>query len=368
MRTILDGMDLISACGNHMNPPLSYVDPSNVAAIRVFAGITPVSVGGDSIGGTISVSSPAPLFAVAGQGTAFRGQAGTFYRSNGTGLGANLGFMLAGRNVTMTYNGSISHSGNYSAAKGFKAAGPAATGKAWLAGEAVGSSRYQSQNHSLGLALRREKHLVELKLGLQNIPYQGFPNQRMDMTSNESINANLRYTGQFNWGSLETRLYGDLTRHKMDFASDKQFFYGSPSTILAPGMPMDTKGLNLGSLVQADIPLSNRDSLRVGVDAQRYRLDDWWPPSPSVLPPGYTSGGMAPNTFVNINNGQRDRIGGFAEWEARWTPRWVTLLGVRSDTVMMNTGNVQGYNSTMMYDGPPLYPATTFNASRPPPH
>ena len=48
-----------------MNPPLSYIDPSNVAAVKVFAGITPVSLGGDSIGGTIAVASAAPTFAAA---------------------------------------------------------------------------------------------------------------------------------------------------------------------------------------------------------------------------------------------------------------------------------------------------------------
>ena len=363
VRVRLDGMDLISACANHMNPPLSYIAPSNVGAIRVFAGITPVSVGGDSIGGTISVTSPAPEFALAGQGQLLRGQAGSFYRSNGTGYGANLGFMIAGESLSMTYNGSVSRSGNYSSAKDFKAAGLAAVDKGYLAGDVVGSSRYESQNHALGLALRHKNHLVELKLDLQNIPYQGFPNQRMDMTLNDSARVNLRYAGQYHWGALETRVYGDFTRHKMDFAQDKQFFYGSAATILAPGMPMNTKGLNLGAVAKADIPISNRDDLSVGFEAQRYRLHDWWPPSPAVLPPGYATGGMAPNTFININNGQRDRIGVFAEWESRWTPRWLSLLGIRSDTVMMNTGPVQGYNNGMMYNGAPLYPATTFNAS-----
>ena len=36
VRIKVDGMDLVSACGNHMNPPLSYVDPSRVAAVRVY--------------------------------------------------------------------------------------------------------------------------------------------------------------------------------------------------------------------------------------------------------------------------------------------------------------------------------------------
>ena len=70
---------------------------------------------------------------------------------------------------------------------------------------------------------------------------------------------------------------------------------------------------------------------------------------------------MAPDTFLNINNGKRDRLGVFAEWEARWNQQWISQLGVRSDTVMMDTGTVHGYNNTMMYNGAPLFPATTFN-------
>lgn len=90
LRIQVDGMDLVSACGNHMNPPLSYIDPTRVGSVRVFAGITPVSVGGDSIGATIQVDSPAPEFALAGEGRRVQGQAGAFYRSNGDGMGLNL--------------------------------------------------------------------------------------------------------------------------------------------------------------------------------------------------------------------------------------------------------------------------------------
>ena len=53
LRVKVDGMDLISACANHMNPALSYIDPSSVGIAKAFAGIAPVSLGGDSIGGTI---------------------------------------------------------------------------------------------------------------------------------------------------------------------------------------------------------------------------------------------------------------------------------------------------------------------------
>jgi iron complex outermembrane receptor protein len=68
---------------------------------------------------------------------------------------------------------------------------------------------------------------------------------------------------------------------------------------------------------------------------------------------------VSPNTFKNINDGQRDRLNVFAEWEARWNPQWVTQLGTRAATVEMNTGPVQGYNTSATY----LADATAFNAA-----
>ncbi|MEO8598306.1 MAG: TonB-dependent receptor [bacterium] len=332
IRIKVDGMDLISACANHMNSPLSYIDPTNVGSIKVFAGITPVSAGGDSIAGTIQVNSVAPEFAQAGEGILLKGQAGTFYRSNGNAKGANVAATIANENLSVMYSGSRAEAGNYTAAKDFKAAGLAAPGRGWLAGDEVGSSSYKSENQAVAVALRHENHMLELKLGLQHIPYQGFPNQRMDMTSNDSEQVNLRYTGQYQWGTLEARVYNENTQHKMNFLEDKQFTYGT-----APGMPMETEGKNTGAIVKADITLSERDTLRLGGEYQRYRLSDWWKAS--------GTGGMSPNTFQNINDGKRDRFDIFAEWEALWNPQWLTQFGVRSATVKMDTGTVQGYNA-----------------------
>ncbi|MDO9196958.1 TonB-dependent receptor [Rhodoferax sp.] len=348
LRIKVDGMDLISACANHMNPPLSYIDPTNVGDIQVFAGITPVSVGGDSIGGAIVINSAAPEFARPGEGTLLKGQAGAFYRSNGNGKGGNVALTVASDKVSLTYNGATTEAGNYKAAADFKPAGLAAPGRTWLAGDEVGSSRYKSENQSLGLALRHENHLLELKLGMQDIPYQGFPNQRMDMTGNDSQQINLRYVGQYQWGALEARAYHEKTRHAMQFGDNKRFWYGPTNNV--PGMPMDTEGKNTGVLVKADLVLSERDVLRVGGEVQNYLLNDWWLPS---------GGGMAPNTFWNINNGERDRVGVFAEWEAHWNSQWVTQIGARGETVTMNTGTVQGYNTSATY----LADATAFNAS-----
>ena len=366
LRIKVDGMDLISACGNHMNPALSYIDPTNVGRAAVFAGITPVSIGGDSIGGTILVDSADPVFSK-DESLLTQGEIGASYRSNGNAQGANLGATVANEELSLSYRGSVTKAEDYKAGDDFKPAGPAADGRDSLDGDEVGSTMYKSINQSLALAMRNDEHLVELKFGVQDIPYQGWPNQRMDMTGNDSKQANLHYEGEYDWGFLEARVYHEKTRHKMQFFDDKLFWYGSADGVTYPegepcdpwvagmqgcaaGMPMDTEGVNDGVVVKADIDLSAGELLRVGIETQQYRLDDWWEASGK---------GMAPNTFWNINNGERDRLAVFGEWEAQWSQQWLTLFGVRGEQVSMNAGEVQGYNTDAKY----LVDATAFNAA-----
>jgi len=349
LRIKVDGMDLISACPNHMNSPLSYVDPSNVGSLRVFAGITPVSVGGDSIGGTILLESPLPEFAAPGQTPRLTGEAGGFYRSNNKARGGHYSATFATDIFSATYSGSVVHADNYTAGGNFKPAGPAAVDKPGniLDGDEVGSSAYKAENHNLSFALKNMNHLVELKLGYQYRPTELFPNQRMDMLGNTQWRQNLRYLGQFDWGTLDARAYHETVRHHMDFGDDKQFVYGEGGRVVAPGMPMDTDSRNLGGIIKTSIDLTKQHTLRVGGEYQYYRLHDWWPPSPRVLPPGVTFWGMAPNTFLNINDGTRERQALFAEWEARVHPQWLTLLGARYERVKMDADDVYGYNNVM---------------------
>jgi len=354
LRTQVDGMDLMSACPNHMNPALSFIDPSKVASVQVFAGVTPVSVGGDSIGGSVLVKSAPPKFAKADEGLLFSGQAGGFYRSNGYAWGDHVSLTAAGEFINLSYSESTSNSHNYWAADNFKKPGLwSSYGARQLDGKEVGSSEYGgSRNRDYGLALRlTQDHLVELTVGEQRLNYEGFPNQRMDMiasipdpnpdnaggyvlarekASNVNRVTNLRYTGQYAWGELEAKAFRQELKHHMDMIQER--FDGMY-------MPMDTKATTTGGLLKASIELSPRDTLRLGADYQKYRLDDWWPPI------GISAGSMCCNDFWNIRDGKRDRRGVFAEWEAQWSPAWVSQLGVRHDHVATDTGTVQGYSN-----------------------
>jgi iron complex outermembrane receptor protein len=368
VRIKVDGMDLIASCPNHMNPALSYIDPTRVDSIRVYAGITPVSVGGDSIGGTIVVESAEPRFARAGEGLLTKGAVGAFYRSNGNATGVNATATLANEKLSVTYTGSTAQSDNYEAGGDFKTTTATGRDGHTLPLDEVGSTAYKSINHALDFALRNENHLFDLKLGHQHIPYENFPNQRMDMTDNTSDQVNFGYSGAYQWGVLKARAYYEQTDHEMDFGDDKRFWYGTasggptavngiPCSPLGPacaaGMPMNSEGKTTGASVNAEIPLSARDTLRVGGELQAYRLDDWWPPS---------GAGMWPGTFWNINDGERDRYALFGEWEARSNPQWTSLLGVRYEMVRMDAGDASGYCTSGMCMGNQLVDSATFNA------
>lgn len=363
LRITVDGVDSVASCPNHMNPPLSYVDPNSVEHVKVFAGVTPVSVGGDSIGGTIITESSAPEFASKGQAIN-KGSAGAFFRSNNDARGGNLSLTHADEAFSIRYDGSRSQANDYMAGDNFKARGKTglsgttpildqATGnKGQLsARDEVASTAYESRNNQLRMAYKAGNDVLELSVARQEAPFEWFPNQRMDMTDNSQTRVNLRYLGQFGWGSLEAQVYREMVDHEMDFGGDKRFWYGSGSSIAgtvngqkcgamgatcAFGMPMNTESRTVGARVKAEIELNTRDTLRVGSEYQRYRLEDYWPASGS---------GMAPGTFENINDGKRDRMAAFAEWERQINAALLAQMGVRYEHVSSSAGQVRGYST-----------------------
>src|SRR3546814_10550607 len=91
------------------------------------------------------------------------------------------------------------------------------------------------------------------------------------------------------------------------------------------GMPMNTETHSAGYTLKGDIVLSSRDTLRLGSEFHHQWLNDYWPAVAGNMM-------MGPNTYININGAKRDRLGTFAEWEAKWTPQITTLIGDRKST------------------------------------
>lgn len=338
VKVLLNGMVVTSACANQMNPPLSYADPSQIAYVEVISGATPVSKGGDSLGGTVIVESMPPNFADAGDDVHMAGSITAFYRSNGGGLGTSATAHAASNNVSVDYAGAWRRSDNYEDGHG----------------NDVLSSEFEAQNHSVQVAIRDGGDLFIVQGGLQYIPAQGYVNQAMDMVENKGWFLNSRYVAHFGWGKLDARAFYQHTKHEMNFLEDK----------LPGDMPMLTDGKDAGYSIKAELPLSDRDLLRVGNEFHHNSLDDWWPPVAGSMM-------MGPGTYWNVNDGTRNRVGTFVEWERRWDRAWTTLLGARNDTVWMDAGDVAPYSTDpcmmmmgmmCMMPNPDAAAAVAFNA------
>jgi iron complex outermembrane receptor protein len=327
-KVVVNGVTVSNACANHMNPPLSYIAPSSAAEVTVMAGITPVSMGGDSLGGTISVDSPLPVFANANEGWHSEGTISSFFRSNGENYGPALSAWVGNHHSGIGYGGYWVTADDYTDGSGHK----------------VTSTYAQTTDHVVTLAAQGSGNLVVLQAGLHHTPYQGFPDAQMDMVRNYAESLNLRYKRDFDGGVLDARVFWQGTWHSMNIGHDKATFP------MPMWMPMNTHGRDFGYTSKLDIPFGDRHNLRLGSEFHRFVLDDDWPAVPGTAPD------TGPNSFVSINHGRRSRLAWFGEVASKWNAKWSTLFGVRNDTVWMKTGQVSGYSDMYAAD------ADAFNA------
>ncbi|WP_238473946.1 TonB-dependent receptor plug domain-containing protein [Altericroceibacterium spongiae] len=312
---LVDGQTIDAACPNDMNSPLSYTDPQTLSSVNVLTGVAPVSSGGDNIGGIISVESAPPLFSVS-DSLLVTGSVSTFYRSNGDGFGGAVKLTAAGRKLSASYTGSYTRSEQYEGGG---------------SDELVRSTEYAKTDHALELAYQAGAGLFRLKAGYHFSPYEGFPNQYMDMTSNKSWFLNGSYRGIYDWGDLDLAIAYRDTDHAMNFLEDK----------LPGDMPMNTEVHSFNTSAKTSLPVSSRDTLRLGGEFHHQWLNDYWPPVEGSMM-------MGPDVFLNINEATRDRISLYSEWEAQWSDRLKTIAGIRYEHLRMNTGDVQPYGTGMM--------------------
>ncbi|TNE85220.1 MAG: TonB-dependent receptor, partial [Gammaproteobacteria bacterium] len=154
VKVLIDGSEITSACANHMNPPLSYMDASRIESTMVLSGITPVSSGGDSIAGTISVKSQTPVYSDSDK-LLTQGTIGAFYRSNGQHHGEFLNTTIASENLSLNYTGSLDRSATYRDGDGDK----------------VLDTLYRSESHAITLGARGQDQELIIKLTHQEVPY-----------------------------------------------------------------------------------------------------------------------------------------------------------------------------------------------------
>lgn len=315
IKVLIDGNDIGAACANEMNPPLSYISANQIHDVAVFAGVSPVSMGGDNIAGVISVSSINPTFTDSDTLSHQRSYLGSHYQSNGEVLKLIAGTELSSKSISLKYDGAYSDANSYRDGND----------------EKVPDTLYRAQNHQLVGAWKKGDEQLAVKLSHQYIPFQGFANQYMDMTKNQSVGATLQYQRPLAEGNLLARLNWQGIEHEMGF-----FTAEKPGT-----MPMLTDSDDYSYQLHWQTPLSDTTSLIIGQEFYQFTLNDVWPAVPGSMM-------MGPNDYININDGKRQRLAIFAELNQQLTRQWQLNYGLRLEQVSTNTGEVQAYSNMMM--------------------
>lgn len=315
----VDGMTISPACPNHMDPPLHYADLRPGSAIELFAGIAPVSEGGDRIAGQLSVSRPDPLFAEGNQ-TLLGGQLGSVWRGDHDSyeLGADLHY--AARDLAVEYRGS------------------AATGSdRRIPGGRVRDTGYDLTRHGLTTAWRTAHGFLALDAGFSITRDAGTPALPMDMVEDDSWNFGLRQSEVFAWGEIEQQVFLHHIDHLMDNFSNRP----------APMMRMETPASSRDYGWRAGVMLPRGDArLRIGLDLHRNEFE--------ARQRSVTSGLYRDMFRDNV----RARYGTYFDWEQQLDPRWTSRIGLRADLVTTNAGAV---DNQLMPMGPILADQVAFN-------
>ena len=316
VKVLVDGADITAACGNQMNPPLSYISANQLSSYQVIAGISPVSAGGDNIAGVIVVNTIAPQYGESDMLVWHSGYVSAQYRSVNNAQAVGVGARLASDSFSLNYQGAFEDADSYDDGNG----------------DLVLDTLYRVQNHALTAALRDEKQQLVVKLTHQKIPFQGFANQYMDMTDNTSYGIVTQYKRQLESGEFRAQINFNDIKHEMGFFSAEK----------TGMMPMNTDAQDISYQLNWRLDFDADTVLLLGQEYYGYRIDDWWPAIEGSMM-------MGPNDYVNINDGERDRYTGFAELQKQLNNKWWVSAGTRIEYVQTDTGEVQPYSD--MGDG-----------------
>lgn len=308
VRVELDGLTITPACPNHMDPPLHYAQAAGGDLVELFAGLSPVSAGGDSLAGTIVLRRPDPVFASAGAGD-FHGDLGVGFRGDHDAWTARTQFSGATDTLRGEYRGSWIEGGDLR-----------------IPGGTVRASGFETQRHTWIGSMRTRGGFVAIDAGLSRTRDAGTPALPMDMVSDDSWHFGLHQREDLGWGTLETRIF----LHDIDHLMDNFSLRPAAMRMEAPAASRD---YGFSSKIETEVA---GGVLRAGIDLHRAEFE-----AEQV-----NAMGQRRDTF---RHNRRERYGLFGEWEREWSGGWEGLFGLRADHVASRAGAVRnGFGTPMV--------------------
>ncbi|MDQ6972566.1 MAG: TonB-dependent receptor, partial [Mariprofundaceae bacterium] len=314
MNVQLDGLNVAPAGPNWMDPPLSHIAPSQMQDIRVIRGISPVSAGGESIGGTVQARTAHIPYAssdtMAAQGSLITG-----YDSNNQAYSAGGQAGMSSNSNRLQFNGHFDK------------------GKDMQAGNGLDIVPTQYQRRNLGVEYGH--HLSDSEVSLS------YTNERVDNAGSPALPMDIIYVK----GNIFSAAYrsddsaqgihwlGDIHYMDTDHKMDNNTLRTAPNMLGAPGTPAMQRftlsnARDFAYKVHAAIPLA-KGNFTLGSDGwmARHQADVYDPRTTAFK-------------LQNYNQVNRNRFGLFGEWQSSLNSSLDIQTGLRYSRVNMNAGTV----------------------------
>ena len=310
----VDGLNVAPAGPNWMDPPLSHLAPAQLESIDVIRGISPVSAGAESIGGTITTKKAHIPFAT-GDEVSSHGNISTGYDSN------NSAYTVGGQLGASSKHDRFQVQGNFDKGQDIKA------------GNSLDIVPTQYKRSTFGADYGHQFGSGEFNLGYghEKVDNSGSPALPMDIiyVKGNAFSAGYKSNDDIVGTQWLTDIHYMDTDHKMDNYSLRKF----PVMLGMGSAPMKryatTNAKDFAYNIRAAIPMSF-GTWTMGTDGwmAKHNADVFDPNNAAFL-------------LNNYNDVTRNRYSLFSEWNANITDDFGIQLGVRYSRINMNAGKVR---------------------------
>ncbi len=303
VNVLVDGMDIANACSNNMDAPLHYLPRTFVETLEVVRGISPVSAGMETIGGTVVADARSSRF-TDGEAFELHGDLAGAAQSVDGGYSGSGRATLANRAHRLQLG--VSHEAGDDRDFGSGTVCP---------------TEYRRTAVDIGYGWRRGAHELAFDYRRNDTSDAGTPALPMDDIYSDANLLRGEYRGRRAGVELLGKLYYTDLEHRMSNYELRRAPAGRRRFNEAASQA-------LGYRVQAGFALAG-GTVALGADGHlleyRARLGD--PDNAAFF-------------LDNFNEVERDRYGVFAEWTVEGDSRWSGQLGLRWTRVAMDAGAV----------------------------
>jgi iron complex outermembrane receptor protein len=327
VNAVVDGMSWKEVGPNSMDPPLSHIPAALTESLTVYRGISPISSGIETVGGTMKMESRKSKFTVSEE-FEFHGVASAGFSEADNGATSSVFGQVSNKNHRFHLSGSLEQGDDYE----------------FDGSKKVTPSQYDRDAYTTGYGYKRGAHELGVNYSNNDTGHTGTPSLPMDIISVRGGIFSADYKVQLAQGhSLKTTYYYQDMRHWMNN------FQLRPNGAM---MSMYRQSLSTvdGGGVSAvyQMPLSEGE-LSLGIEVDESKHDA------TITDP------TASAFFVdNFKGAQRERYSVFTEWNGELKNKLNIEAGLRYTQVDMDSALV----NTSMGMMPVVVLRDAFNSSK----